>query len=455
MTVPPRALLRVKKVWIMPMVLSGVLIALISLIYVGSVVNPTGHLHGLPVLIVNEDKPVAIGGQSVDLGAKVAAGLTGSDKVTDRLALTTLSLTAAKDRMDSGRAYATIVIPADFSASTASLYGLSTASSGAGVPTITILTNQRAGSLGTSLATGVADPALSSISHSISSQFAGQAPAGSSPVNVATTQLRADPITVVTQTYRPLPDHSALGLSAFYIALLTLMCGFLGGTLVNSAIDSATGFAPTELGPRFRLRRPLPMTRWDTLRTKWIVVVVVAPLLVGLVLLVGVGALRVYAPNVLYLWLFSSFAAIVVGMGTLVFFAAFGSLGQLLAMLVFLYLSLASSGGTIPIEALPRPFRWAADVEPLRQILGGDRSIMYFNLRADSGLARGLILTGVGLVIWAVAGFLITHFYDKRGMARISPEALAFVNRSLEQLHLEKQAAAATSPATTGDSTVT
>jgi hypothetical protein len=80
---------------------------------------------------------------------------------------------------------------------------------------------------------------------------------------------------------------------------------------------------------------------------------------------------------------------------------------------------------------------------------------MYFNLRADSGLARGLILTGVGLVIWAVAGFLITHFYDKRGMARISPEALAFVNRSLEQLHLEKQAAAATSPATTGDSTVT
>lgn len=456
MTVPPRALLRVKKLWIMPLTLAGILVALISLIYVGSVVNPTGHLHGLPVLIVNEDRAVAVDGQSIVIGDKVVSGLTGSEQVTSRLALTTVSLADAKDRMDSGKAYATIVIPANLSDSLANLFGLADAT-GAGIPTLTILTNQRAGSLGTSLATGVAEPALSEISRDVSSQLAKLAPASSATGNAASAALRTDPLTIATQTYRPLPDHSAVGLSAFYIALLTLMCGFLGGTLVNSAIDSATGFAPTELGPRWRLRRPLPITRWDTLRTKWAVIVVVAPILVGIVLLVAVGALRVYAPNVLDLWLFSSFAAIVVGIGTLVFFATFGSLGQLLAMLVFLYLSLASSGGTIPIEALPGPFRWAADVEPLRQILGGDRSIMYFDLRADSGLTRGLILAAVGLAIWLAAGFLITRFYDKRGMARISPEALAFVNRSLAQLHAEKQAATPTgvSPVVSSDSTVT
>lgn len=101
-TVPPRALLRVKKIWIMPMALSGVLITLISLIYVGSVVNPTGHLRGLPVLIVNEDKPVQIAGQSVNIGARVETGLFGSSKVISRLALKSMSLTAAKHRMDSG-----------------------------------------------------------------------------------------------------------------------------------------------------------------------------------------------------------------------------------------------------------------------------------------------------------------------------------------------------------------
>jgi hypothetical protein len=74
--------------------------------------------------------------------------------------------------------------------------------------------------------------------------------------------------TINTQIYRPLPAHSALGLSALYIALLTLMCGFLGGTITNSSVDSSTGFAPTELGPRWRLRRPIPLTRWQTLRAK-------------------------------------------------------------------------------------------------------------------------------------------------------------------------------------------
>ena len=66
---------------------------------------------------------------------------------------------------------------------------------------------------------------------------------------------------------------------------------------------------------------------------------------------------------VLILWLFPSFAAIVVAMGTLVLFAAFGSLGQLLAMIGFLYLSLASSGGTIPIEALPQRLNASGKVQ--------------------------------------------------------------------------------------------
>jgi ABC-type polysaccharide/polyol phosphate export permease len=227
------------------------------------------------------------------------------------------------------------------------------------------------------------------------------------------------------------------------------MCGFLGGTITNSSLDSATGFAPTELGPRWRLRRPIPLTRWQTLRAKWTVAAVLAPVLTGLMLIIAIGVLHMYAPNVLILWLFTSFAAIVVAMGTLVLFAAFGSLGQLLAMIGFLYLSLASSGGTIPIEALPTPLRWAADIEPLRQILGGVRSIMYFNLTADSGLTRGLVMTAIGLVFWLLAGSAVTGFYDRRGLARISPEVLAHVDRSIGEFHAEQAAHAATVPAMT------
>jgi uncharacterized phage infection (PIP) family protein YhgE len=54
--IPLRALLRVPKIWIVPALLAGVLIALISVIYIGSVVNPTAHLSDLPVLVVNSDR---------------------------------------------------------------------------------------------------------------------------------------------------------------------------------------------------------------------------------------------------------------------------------------------------------------------------------------------------------------------------------------------------------------
>jgi hypothetical protein len=79
----------------------------------------------------------------------------------------------------------------------------------------------------------------------------------------------ADPITLSSVEYRPLPPDSALGLSAFYIALLTLMCGFLAGTIINATVDAATGYATTEIGPRWRQRAPLPINRWQTLLTKW------------------------------------------------------------------------------------------------------------------------------------------------------------------------------------------
>ena len=58
--------------------------------------------------------------------------------------------------MNSDNAYAAIVIPPGFTASLLSAYELSSGS--AGTPTIQLLTNPRAGSIGVQLATGVAQP---------------------------------------------------------------------------------------------------------------------------------------------------------------------------------------------------------------------------------------------------------------------------------------------------------
>jgi YhgE/Pip-like protein len=409
-----------------PIVVSAVLVFLMTLFYVGSVVNPLSHLSGLPVGLVNEDAGVTVAGQHVDIGEEIASALVQSHAVSSRLNLSRSSLSQAKGQMDHDNAYAAIVIPSNLTASLLSAYDL--VPGGRGKPTIQLLTNPRAGSIGVELATGVANPALHAASVHVGDKLSLEAaklkrsPSASISSN--------DPITVTTDQYRPLPPNSALGLSAFYISLLAIMCGFMGAILVNSTVDAALGYGTTEIGPRWRQRLPVDISRWQTLLAKWVVVLVVVPLLTAVLLLVAVGILKMDAPYVWLLWLFTTFAGIAIAFGTLALFAAFGTLGQLVAMLLFVYLALASSGGTIPIEALPPPLRFVANFEPLRQVLDGVRSILYFGAAPGAGLTRGVVLTAVGLVFWLLVGFAVTSWYDRRGLDRIQPDVLDFVQRS-------------------------
>jgi YhgE/Pip-like protein len=420
-------LLRVRTVWLAPIALAAILLFFMALFYIGAVVNPTGHLSGLPVALVNEDRGGTVQGGQVNFGAEVASDLLHSRGVTSRLALDEVSLAQAEAQMNSDNAYAAIVIPPGFSASLLSAYGLASAS--AGTPTVQLPTNPRAGSIGVELATGVAEPALHQVSLAVGRKLSAEA--AKLRRTPASGVSASDPITVATSDFRSLPPDSALGLSAFYISLLSIMCGFMGAVLVNSSIDAALGYGTSEIGPRWRQRMPVAISRWQTLLAKWSVALVAVPILTGILLLVAVGLLHMNAPSAGELWLFTSFAGIAIAAGTLALFAAFGAIGQLLAMLLFVYLALASSGGTIPVQALPSFFRFAASFEPLRQVLGGVRAILYFNAQGDAGLTRGLALTSVGLVLWVIVGTAVTRWYDRRGMDRLQPDTLEFVQRSV------------------------
>ena len=91
----------------------------------------------------------------------------------------------------------------------------------AGRPTVELLINRRAGTVGVGLASGVVTPAVTVASHRIGHQLLTAARLKPTPTG-ATRAVLADPITLSSVEYRPLPPSSALGLSAFYIALVTL-----------------------------------------------------------------------------------------------------------------------------------------------------------------------------------------------------------------------------------------
>jgi YhgE/Pip-like protein len=431
-----RDLLKVRAVWISPLILGSVVVILITAFYIGSVVDPLEHLHGLPVAVVNQDRTATVGTHRINIGQQVQRGLSESPAVSGRLGLTDTTLDSAEQAMNRGALYATVVIPPGLTSSLLSLAGVSAGGPGSGRPEIVILTNQRAGTVGVSLATGVLQPALGAASGQIGRQLAALVPAGAS--TPLTRAFLADPVTVTVTQYRPLSNHSALGLSAFYIALLTLMCGFLTGVIVNSSVDAALGYATTEMGPRWHQRQPLPINRWHTLLIKWVLAVVLAGLTTGLMLLVAAGILRMDTPKAGLLWLVAWLCSVSVAEGTIVLFAVLGAIGQLLAMLIFVYAGLAASGGTIPLQALPAAFQWLAEIEPLRQILAGTRAILYFGAQADAGLTRAVTLAALGLVFWLAVGAIVVRWYDRKGFHRIDPELLAYVSGSVQQYRSQK-----------------
>jgi YhgE/Pip-like protein len=450
---PVRAgqILRVRPIWIAPLVLGSVVLAVMTALYIGAVVDPLAHLHGLPVAVVNQDRGATVGTQHLDAGQQIEAGLLASPAVSDRLHLEVLTLPQAEQAMGRDALYATLVIPQNFTSSLLYVAGLGRPSASAGpaaaAPRVEILINERAGTVGTNLATEILQPALAVASHRIGGHLAALVPPSS--LTGASRVLLADPITVVITQFRPLPANSALGLSAFYVALLTLMCGFFGAVIVNSVVDSALGYATNEVGPRWRQRQPVPINRWQTLQVKWAIIVVLTAVLTAVMIAIAAGGLGMDAPYPALLWLYTWLCAASVGIGTIALFAVAGTYGQLIGLLLFVYAGLASAGGTVPVEALPSVLRLLSYVEPLRQVLAGTRSILYFGAKGDAGLARGTLEAALGLLFWLLLGSVVVMWYDRKGLYRLQPDLLAYVNKSVEG-YRAGQAGAAPAPSDAG-----
>jgi YhgE/Pip-like protein len=117
-------LLRNRGIWITPAILGGILIFLMTLSYLGSVVDPASHLRGLPVVVVNRDRGTTVAARRVDIGAEVASALQHSPAVSSRLSLDSTTFAQAQARMNKNDGYVTIVIPPRFTNSLLATYGL-------------------------------------------------------------------------------------------------------------------------------------------------------------------------------------------------------------------------------------------------------------------------------------------------------------------------------------------
>ncbi|RSS95870.1 DUF3533 domain-containing protein [Streptomyces sp. WAC05292] len=467
MTSSPPSVLRSPRLWIGSGLILAVVSTLFALLYVGGNVDPKGNLRDLPVALVNEDRGTdAGGGKRTNLGEQVVSGIrasAGKDRSIDWQVLTRQE---ADRRLGQGKVYGALVVPPDFTAAVSGLAAPgqpAAAQAGQGQtpqgrgqapaqaqpqgqgqaqaqpqgqgqaqpqparPKLTVLTNQAAGSFGSSMASQATQKAAHAASAQLGKDLLAKAgggqPAAQAQLPPAARLMLADPVAVEVADGHPLGGRSAMGLSAFYYALVLLVCGMLGANVIHSQVDNALGYLHTDFGP-FRRRTPVRHTsRVRTLGISTALMLGLSVVMGSLVEATTVGLLDMDASHLGLLWLYSVGTIAVVGVSGLALLAAFGTPGMLVSTIVFIAMAVPSSGATVPLEALPGFFRTLSEFEPLRQLTGGLRSLLYFDAQAEAGLARAWASMGLALAGALAFGFGATRLYDRRGLHRIPQPA--------------------------------
>ncbi|MFI6362651.1 ABC transporter permease [Nocardia sp. NPDC050630] len=410
--------------WVAPIAILTLFMALLGTMYLDYVVDPEKNLHDFPIALVNQDVGDTVGGQQVNFGTQITDALRQGIP-SDKVDLQVLGINEAELKMQSGAVYGTILIPSDFSKRLAILGAGSVVPGDIQRPTLTLQTNPRSGAFVTNIVTTIGTRALTQVNEQVGKQLTDQVNAqlkppggGAAPELTGATRVAlADPVHIVIAPFRPLPSGTGQGLTAFFYALLLLLAGLVGSMTIHTMIDAALGFVPTEYGPWYVHFPTTPISRFNTLLIKWGVMVITANIVAGVFLGVA-GLLDMPIDHPLTLFLYSALAIMAVGITGLSVLAAVGSAGLLINLILFIILGLPSSGGTVPIEATPKYLGWLAKFEPMHQVFVGVRAILYFDANFPAGLARGVWMAVLGLAIGLVLGTCATRYYDYKGLHR-------------------------------------
>ncbi|WP_162958704.1 DUF3533 domain-containing protein [Nocardia yunnanensis] len=411
--------------WFAPALVLTVLAALIGTMYLGYTSDPEKNLHDFPVALVNQDVGDVLNGKTTNVGDQIADALT--QKIpADKIDLRVVGINEARQQLSNGQIYGAIVIPGDFTKRLSILAAAAVLPGDVERPVITVQTNPRAGTYASSIMQRITDRAMAQVNSTVGAQVTDQVKAALAPHDGApATELSgaarlqlATPIDVVVSPYRPLPAGTGQGLSAFFYTLVLLFAGFSGAMIIHSMIDNVLGYLPAEYGPWFRAPDPMKISRWHTLLIKWAIAALTAPLLSGMFM--GIATLfGMPIDQPLALFLYGTLAVIAVAVTGLAVLAAFGTMGLLINMVVFVVLGLPSSSGSIPVEAIPRWIAALSSFEPMHQIYLSVRAILFFDGHLEAGLSTGIWMTIFGLGLGLVLGAVATHTYDLRGLYRL------------------------------------
>ena len=385
-------ILRSPKAW-GPVFVVGVLLAfLYFLVNFGAAKSPAANTHDLPVAVVNADAGAEVGGQRVNLGARVVESAITSEEIGDKVEWTPLSSRQqALEGLANGKYYGALVIPKDYSATVA---GLSEQVAGGSLKParIEVLTNPSAGPFSSATVQQILTGVVQEASEATGAQVTDALQASGVQVSPAAAAVLGEPVVAEVTDAQPVGENSARGLMPFYLTFLAMILGFIGANTIHGGVDTLTE------GIVARVGRAPSRTRLFAARA---ILGFVLALLVGAVeALVAFGIYGVYhEASPLYILLFLALIASVSLFAALVLLVAFGPrAGILSGSFLIISVGLATSGGTTPVQNLPDSLRSLSDVLPFEHATEGIRALLFYDGRLEAGL---------GTALWILAAYLV------------------------------------------------
>jgi YhgE/Pip-like protein len=246
---------------------------------------------------------------------------------------------------------------------------------------IEVFTNPSAGQAVSTLAQNISTGIVAAVSGATSERLSSAAAEQGAQLPPEVAAVIGDPVRADITEAQPVGPDSGNGQSPFFLAFLINLSGLIGGAaiffLVRGTAErlEAQGVRPSRTG------------LW-TIRL--IVGLVYGALVAGAELWVAFGLLGVeHEASTAQVYLFVALATAAAASVTMLFAAAFGAAGIGISAVLNVILGLVSSGGLAPLDALPPFYQAYADWLPLRYVIDGLRSLLFYDGSLDAARLEG------------------------------------------------------------------
>ena len=236
---------------------------------------------------------------------------------------------------------------------------------------IEVLTNPSAGQAVSTLAQNINTGIVGAVSGATSERLSEAAGEQGAQLTPEVAAVVGDPVRADITEAQPVGPDSGNGQSPFFLSFLANISGLVGGAviffLVRGSAESlqARGLRPSQVG------------MWTV---RLLLALVFALLISGAELWVAFGLLGVeHEASTMQSYLFLALVIWAAVSVTMLFAVAFGPAGIGISAVLNVILGLVSSGATAPLEALPPFYQDYANWLPLRYVIDGLRSLLFYD----------------------------------------------------------------------------